>query len=269
MIWDDIAGDYLALVEDREKIILPALITALEQTGTTTVVDVGGGDGRFLELLCQHFASKSFSALGLTDPSTQMRARARERLASVGPVEIKSSPSDLPQNSWQLVLFVAVWMNLKTEVQCVSVLREIRSLLMHQGRLVAAVTHPCFRDRPFHSYSTSFNMSHYLDAERQFKVSLYDGVRTLEISNSHWSLSDHARQLSAAGFLIESLVELPDVDDKSEGAPWLLIVAKPRPTMDAAELRPEPNPLRIVPQYNARSRIDLVSQPGGKTDGGL
>jgi len=227
MIWDDIADVYLSLSEDRDKIILPALVSILQQTDVKTVVDVGGGDGRFVESLCHGFPS-GFSAVALTDPSARMRARAKERLAGVGPVEIRPKPSDLRQNSWDLVLLIAVWMNLETEFQCVSTLCEVKSLLAPQGRLVAAITHPCFRDRSFHSFSADFNMSQYFDSGKTFKVNLYDKVQSLAIWNSHWSLSDHTRQLSAAGFLIESLIELPDVEE-SEGAPWLLIVAQPVP----------------------------------------
>ena len=227
MIWDDIADAYLAVSEDRDKILLPLLIRIVQDSDSKTIVDVGGGDGRFLELLWTQFGPTRFTAMALTDPSIRMRLRAKERLTRIGAVDIKPDPSDLARGSWQLALMIAVWMTLETEDRCVSVLRSVHSLLAPAGRLVAAVTHPCFRDRTFHSYSSTFDMCAYFMSGRRFKVNLYDSARSLTITDTHWSLADHARQLRAADFLIEDLIELPDVQSQAEGSPWLVIVARP------------------------------------------
>jgi trans-aconitate methyltransferase len=227
MNWDEIADSYLALSEDRDKILRPALLEHIRANDVRSIADVGGGDGRFLDLICKHYGPEHFSRLALTDSSSRMRQRAAERMCRAAPVEVVSEPSELPLGQWQLVLFIAVWMSLEREEDCISLLRAIRSLLAPGGRLIAAVTHPCFRCRPFHSYSTSFDMRDYFKSGKQFRVNLYDSVRSLAIWDTHWSLTDHARQLNSSGFLIESLRELPDVDDASEGAPWLMITAKP------------------------------------------
>jgi hypothetical protein len=155
-----------------------------------------------------------------------MRKRATERLAAMAPVEIAAGPSDLEQQCWELVLFVAVWMGLETHDECVTVLRSIRSLLTPDGRVFAAVTHPCFRDRSFHTYSTSFDMGQYLMSGTRFKVNLFDNVRSLAIWDTHWTLADHVRQLVEAGLQVESLIEPPDLEPASEGVPWLVVVAR-------------------------------------------
>lgn len=226
MIWDDIADAYLSIAEDRDRIISPALLRILDERRASSVVDIGGGDGRFLELLWRHGGEARLSALALTDTSSRMRERARARLSGIPAVTVTPTPADLPHGCWELALLIAVWMGLETEVECVSLLKEAKALLAPDGRLVAAVTHPCFRDRVFHSYSTSFDMRDYLRSGKRFKVNLYDSTRSLAISDTHWSLTDHARQLATAGLAIESLVELPDIENSPEGAPWLLMVAR-------------------------------------------
>jgi SAM-dependent methyltransferase len=226
VIWNEIGDSYLAIAEDRDKILLPTLVAIVRDTKAKSVVDVGGGDGRFLHMLHRHFGTGTFSHMALTDPSSRMRRRAKERLAELGGVTIVAEPGKLPPTTWDLVLLIAVWMSIPTDEGCVSLLRDIRSLLSSNGRLVAAVTHPCFRDRTFHSYSTSFDMRSYFDSGTKFKVNLYDSVRSLAVWDTHWSLADHCRQLGTAGFSVDSLVELPDVEDKSEGAPWLAFVAR-------------------------------------------
>lgn len=225
MNWNDIADAYLSISEDRDKIIFPYLTKLINETGCRSLLDVGGGDGRFIDLAINHFGDSHFSNLALTDTSARMRQRAKSRLERHGNVVIAETLNELNENQWDMVTLIAVWMSLETENSCVSLLRDIGKLLAPGGKLVAAVTHPCFRGQNFHSFSANFDLSDYFRSGKQFRVNLYDSARSLAIWDTHWTLSDHARQLNSAGFVIENIAELPDVEQSSEGAPWLIFVA--------------------------------------------
>lgn len=226
MNWNDIADAYLSISEDRDRILFPTLAKVIEETGARSLVDVGGGDGRFIELTYRNFENSRFSELGYTDTSSRMRERARLRLSNFDNIRFFESLNDIPKNQWSIVTLIAVWMSIETDEECVTLLKKVKSLLGDNGRLVAAITHPCFRNKTFHSYSTNFDIGNYFRSGRKFKVNLYDSVRSLAIWDTHWTLSDHINQLIRAGLVIESIIELPDVEDDSEGSPWLVIIAK-------------------------------------------
>jgi SAM-dependent methyltransferase len=213
---------YTAVEEDRDRILLPAIRRHL-RPGIRSLVDVGGGDGRVLAALCRAITPRPH--LALTDASPGMRSRARERLSGLG-VDFAEAPRVLPQASWDAALLVAVWMELPTEDACVGLLREIHDLLTPDGLLLAAVTHPCFRDRRFRTFEARFSMRDYFESGRPFDVEVSDGTRSVVLRDTHWTLTDHCRQLRLSGFTLEAIEELADTSSESEGAPWLLLVAR-------------------------------------------
>ena len=225
MNWDNIADAYLSISEDRDKIIFPFLSKVINENQARSIVDVGGGDGRFIELVMNFFGHDHFDDIALTDTSARMRERAHTRLRTVIDLSIVESPKYLKRDHWDIVTFIAVWMSLETEEQCIEALSEIKDLLNKNGKLIAAITHPCFRGLNYHSFSANFDLSDYFRSGMKFRVNLYDNTRSLAIWDTHWTLSDHTRQLQSAGFVIDYIVELPDIDGSSEGAPWLVFVA--------------------------------------------
>lgn len=226
MNWDNIADSYLGICDDREKILLPSLVKIIRENNVKKIVDIGGGDGRFVELLVKFFGSSWFSEMALTDTSNRMLSRAKNRLKGVEKLKIVKSENELKINYWDAITLIAVWMTLETEEKSVNLLTSIRRLLTKNGRLIAAVTHPCFRNLNFHSFSACFDLSDYFKSGKKFKVNLYDSSRSLSIWDTHWTISDHSDHLKKAGYFIESIVELSDIEPESGGSPWLIIVAK-------------------------------------------
>jgi hypothetical protein len=88
-------------------------------------------------------------------------------------------------------------------------LSDIARLLRTNGRLVASVTHPCFRTCKFSNYSTDFDNRDYFEDGTLFNVTISDGKRELHIVDAHWSLTAMSSQLHESGFAIEDLYELP------------------------------------------------------------
>jgi SAM-dependent methyltransferase len=225
--WDAIAEQYASVNEDRSRIVYPRLLEALRDCHIKHVFDFGGGDGRFVEALIE--ASKDWrpelETVVCYDPSAEMRELARRRLRDAARTLITDHVSEAWVGRCGAVTFNAVWMGLEDESACVQTLREAASLLERDGVFLAAVTHPCFRDRVFHSYSTDFDMGRYLDNGGVFAVRIYDSSHTVGLLDTHWNLEAMTRQLASAGLLLRRIHELPDVSASPAGSPWMLLEA--------------------------------------------
>jgi len=130
---------------------------------------------------------------------------------------------------FDFVTFNAVWMCLTSREACLDTLSEIARLLRSNGRLIASVTHPCFRNCKFPNYFTDFSDRDYSSDGTLFNVTIYDGKRELHIVDTHWSLTAMSEQLNESGFVIENLYELPRSTSGSsqhDASLWLVIVAR-------------------------------------------
>lgn len=212
----DLAGEYVAVADDRDLTVFPLLRETIRACCARTLLDYGGGDGRF---------ARSCAELGLErvvtfDPSPQMTA-----LAAGSALRAVQSTSDLEDGAFDVVTCNGVWMCWTTGAECVAALSEIRRLLAAGGVLLASVTHPCFRDRAFATYRTDFDPRSYLADGTPFRVRVFDGEREVELEDTHWSLGAMTRQLAASGL---SLTAITEVADRAEapGAPWMIVEAR-------------------------------------------
>jgi len=112
---------------------------------------------------------------------------------------------------------------------CLEALSEIARLLRSNGRLIASVTHPCFRTRRFSNYFTDFNNRDYFNDGKLFNVTIGGGKHELHIVDTHWSLTAMISQLNESGFVIENLYELPrstNGSSQNDASLWLVIIAR-------------------------------------------
>lgn len=224
--WDPIAAEYAEMHDARLHTVFPHAIEILQRRGTMRLLDYGGGPGLFLAQWLQ----RGGGAATHFDPSPEMRANAASRLAPAianGVVTVADDPTALPSASFDAVTFHAVWMCLASRDECVAVLREIHRLLRSGGVLLASVTHPCFHDRPFSTFRPSLPMERYLDEGTPFKVELHDAAHSVEITDYHYSVGEHVRQLGTAGFQIAAMHEYPDLPRETQphAYPWLMFEA--------------------------------------------
>jgi hypothetical protein len=120
-------------------------------------------------------------------------------------------------------------MCLTSREACLDTLSEIARLLRSNGRLIASVTHPCFRTCKFSNYFTDFDNHDYFNDGTLFNVTIYEGKHELHIVDTHWSLMAMSSQLSESGFAIENLYELPrstSGSNEPDASLWLVIVAR-------------------------------------------
>jgi hypothetical protein len=120
-------------------------------------------------------------------------------------------------------------MCLTSREACLDTLKKIARLLRSNGRLIASVTHPCFRTCKFSNYFTDFNNRDYFNDGTLFNVLIDDGKHELHIVDTHWSLTAMSSQLNESGFVIENLYELPRSTsglNQHDASLWLVIVAR-------------------------------------------
>lgn len=144
-------------------------------------------------------------------------------------IRVTEAIQEIPSGIFDVVTFNAVWMCLTSRKVCLHTLAEIARLLRSNGRLIASVTHPCFRTCKFSNYFTDFNNRDYFNDGALFNVTIYDGKRELRIVDTHWSLTAMSSQLNESGFVIENLYELPRSTSEASqenASLWLVIVAR-------------------------------------------
>lgn len=214
----ELAASFVAVADDRRVTLFPRLLERIRERGAQSLLDYGGGDGEFARAC----AALPLRRVVTYDLSPEMTALAVSR--NDGIVEVVAQTGELASESFDVVTSNGVWMCWSTAEACVANLSEIRRLLAPKGIFVAAVTHPCFRDRAFATYRTDFDMTHYLDDGTDFRVKIFDGTREVELADTHWSLTAMSRQLRASGLQLADIEEIADAGGAA-GSPWLIVEA--------------------------------------------
>jgi SAM-dependent methyltransferase len=223
MDWNEIARSYSNVENSRRTIVFPFVRARLEESKAARLLDFGCGDGAF-SLLCRDVAATIFNY----DISTEMSALAREACAGLAGISVLATLEELDPGSIDAVTMNAVWMCLPDVEACATALRKMHTLLRSGGWLYASVTHPCFRDRRFSSYSTEFDQRNYLRNGTSFKVRVFDRNSLVEFTDTHWNLSAVTEQLADAGFALRRIHELPDAAWNAHqacGSPWIVLEA--------------------------------------------
>jgi hypothetical protein len=157
-----------------------------------------------------------------------MTSLARSLCADFKQVRVTEAIEEIESEIFDVVTLNGVWMCLTGRQACLETLSEIARLLHSNGRLIASVTHPCFRTCKFSNYFTDFSNRDYFNDGTLFNVTIHDGKRELHIVDTHWSLTAMSSQLNESGFVIENLYELPRSTSGSsqpDASLWLVIVA--------------------------------------------
>jgi SAM-dependent methyltransferase len=218
-------SDYANVVESRIGIVFPKLRQLLTRQGARSVLDYGGGAGQF----CAEYLPKPVSIAAYFDASPNMRALARLRLGTASRVRIFGSAAEIPSAAYDAVVMTAVWMEFPTERDAVRNLRTIARALKSGGHLYAAVTHPCFREERFSTFSTDFKNQSYLQTGTRYTATVSDGRNRTRFEDTHWNLDAMSGQLLRSGFVIRRLHEMADTPgarNAGRGSPWLIIDAQ-------------------------------------------
>src|SRR6266404_1743514 len=224
--WNAIADAYFDMDDPQERSVLAFIREKLATLQPKRLLDYGGGDGKFAVLCAE---SLPLQEIVTYDPAPRMTSLARSLCADFKKIRVTETIKEIQSGIFDVVTFTGVWMCLTRREACLDVLSDIARLLPSNGRLVASVTHPCFRTCKFSNYSTDFNNRDYFNDGTLFNVTIYDENRELHIVDTHWSMTAMSSQLNESGFVIENLYELPRSTNGSsqhDASLWLVIVAR-------------------------------------------
>ena len=224
--WNAIADAYFEVDDPHERPVLAFIREKLTTLQPKRLLDYGGGDGKFAVMCAE---SLSLQEIVTYDPAPRMISLARSLCADFKQIRVTGAIEEIQRGIFDVVTFNAVWMCLTSGEACLDALSGIARLLRSNGRLIASVTHPCFRTCRFSNYFTDFNNRDYFNDGTLFNVTIYDGNRELHIVDVHWSLTAMSSQLNESGFVIETLYELPRSTSGSsqhDASLWLVIVAR-------------------------------------------
>lgn len=226
--WNAITDAYFEVNDPEERPVLTFIRDKLATLQIGRLLDYGGGDGKFA-IFCAE--SLPLQEIVTYDPAPKMASLARSLCASFKQIRVAEETEKIESETFDVVTFNGVWMCLTNHTACLNTLSEIARLLRPSGRLVASVTHPCFRACHFSNYFTDFNNRDYFNDGTLFKATIHHGKRELQIVDTHWSLTAMISQLNESGFEIENFYELPHATSNSnqpDASLWLVIVARKR-----------------------------------------
>lgn len=170
------------------------------------LLDYGCGDGVLLKFIPSNVDVTVFdiseNALRLAEQNARREIR------------ICRNAKTLKAASFDLIVFSLVLICIPDFAGYRRVLRACHRILRSNGRMLIAVTHPCFRGEAFASHQANYHKApfRYLDALHQFPVTLYaDGRSPFTFKDYHWLLSDTVNLATEQGFVVTALHELPDV----------------------------------------------------------
>jgi len=212
--------------DPQERAVLAFIRAKLTTLQPKRLLDYGGGDGKFAVLCAE---SLPLEEIVTYDPAPRMTSLARSLCANFKQIRVTDAIMEIQSGIFDVVTFNGVWMCLTSRAACLDVLSGIARLLRSNGRLVASVTHPCFRTCKFSGYSTDFDNRDYFNDGTLFNVTIHNGNHELHIVDTHWSLTAMNSQLRESGFVIENLYELPRSTNGSgqpDASLWLVIVAR-------------------------------------------
>jgi SAM-dependent methyltransferase len=223
--WNAIADTYSEIDDPEGRAVLTFVLEKLTTLRPKRLLDYGGGDGKFAVSCAERLPLQEVVTY---DPAPGMTSLARSLCADFKQIHVTDAIQEIECEIFDVVTLNGVWMCLTSREACQDTLKNIARLLRPNGRLIASVTHPCFRTCQFLGYSTDFNNRDYFNDGTLFNVAIYDEKRELHIVDTHWSMTAMSSQLNEAGFAIENLYELPRPtggSSQDDASLWLVIVA--------------------------------------------
>jgi ubiquinone/menaquinone biosynthesis C-methylase UbiE len=183
--WNAIAGAYFDIDDPEGRTVLTFIRDKLTALQPKRLLDYGGGDGKFAVLCAE---SLPLQEIVTYDPAPMMTSLARSVCADFKQIRVTEAKEEIQSGIFDVVTFNGVWMCLTSRQACLDTLKKIARILRSNGRLIASVTHPCFRTCKFSNYFTDFNRDYFNDGTL-FNVTIYDEKRELHIVDTHWSLT--------------------------------------------------------------------------------
>lgn len=215
----------------QEHVLHPTLARLINEQQPNNLLDFGCGDGRILTQIDPQIV------VDVHDCNEPMLSLAKQRNGA----RIRTCfllRDQIPSSQYESVLLSMVLMTIDNEAEHQSVLKSVTRILRDGGRSYIAISHPCFRDRQFSNFRTSFGSEQsyeYLKLGTPFTVYLEDDAPPqVAFIDFHWPLSYTLNGIIEAGMSITNVIETSDdsssLSFNSEVSPFVIIEAEKRRT---------------------------------------
>lgn len=207
-IWAANASEFMGVVHTSQKRILhPALAKLINERQPSNLLDYGCGDTRILDLIDKKIE------VDVHDINVEMLEFAKSKNGKR--IENYYQSKELiPTANYEAVLVSMVLVCIESEEEYLKVLQNIKRSKKEEGKVYIAVTHPCFRDRCFSNFHTSYGEKQsfkYLKNGEPFDVFIEDEMPpSVAFTDYHWTLSFTLNSIIQSGMNIEKVIETPD-----------------------------------------------------------
>jgi SAM-dependent methyltransferase len=214
--WDPLASWYDGWVgedgsDHHQKLAIPAVLDLLELDGSDRVLDLGAGQG-----VLAPYAAEAGAAYTGIDASSRLIDLARKRHGKLGTfrtadVRELEKVKDLKAETFTAVVFL---LSLQDMDPLDDVLRGAAWAMEPGGRLVALLTHPCFRIPRQSGWGWDEGRKlQYRRIDRYLTplpvpLKPYPGQRGVSRS-FHRPLGDYVNGLAAQGLALTRMMEIP------------------------------------------------------------
>ena len=194
--------------ESRKSIVFPAIKDLIGNSTKIKILDYGCGDGSFLEVLSNQIE------IGLYDISSKALKLAEKRFSD-RKLTIYQNADDIPVKHYDFIVCSLVLMTIETEEGLIEVFEDLKRCKSENGKVIIAITHPCFRQFHFSSFHAEYAKGkrfNYFNNGEKFLVQIKDLNNNKYISfyDYHWSLSKMLSLLFNAGLKMTKFIELSD-----------------------------------------------------------
>lgn len=227
-IWVDSPGDFTKVEHTSQKHVLhPKLAQLINESDCGRLLDYGCGDGRMLKLLRKDIPVDVF------DISPGMLERVQQNVGN-RLSNVFTSADQIPADAYDIAVLSMVMVCIGNEPEYLRVLRNTKEAIKAGGKVLVAVTHPCFRRSTFSNFRTSYGDKQpfdYLATGEPFVVYIEDkGAASVEFEDFHWPLSFTFNKITQAGLYVERVIETTDdlehPDHNPHVSPYLILVCK-------------------------------------------
>lgn len=227
-IWSANASRFMGVVHTSQKRVLhPVLAAIVNEDRPSRLLDYGCGDTRIINLI-----EKSV-AVDVHDINAEMLELARIRNgARIG--NYYQTRHQIPKSHYDAVLLSMVLVCIASQEEYFEILKTVAKSKTEKGRAYIAVTHPCFRDRKFSNFHTSYGERqpfNYLSDGEPFDVYIEDEMPpSVAFTDYHWTFSFTINAIIQAGMAVERVIETPDDPlartYNDSFSPYLIVIAR-------------------------------------------
>ena len=189
------------------------------------ILDYGAGDGR----LILQIPGWQNNEVMIYDPDQTAVSLAKNNFNGHGNVSYTEEEEALAADRYDTVICCNVVMCLSNEQELAMVIASIKRLKTDDGMLYLGMTHPCFLDREFATYSNEYvdgaRTFNYFRSGDEYRVFMRQDRDAIVIKDFFWSLSDVINRLLRFGFQLLGIKELKDID-KNNFSPFIILILK-------------------------------------------